>query len=150
MPQPEFSALTAEQLPAAIELLQNAGLPTDDVDHRLIEGFIGRFDEQGALSAVGGLEPYGQYALLRSVVVAPHARGTGLARTLVAVLEDQGRTSGIQSLYLLTESAEGFFLKQGYQPCPREEAPEPIRRSPQFSTLCPDSAAFLCKALQEL
>ncbi|MEM8766721.1 MAG: arsenic resistance N-acetyltransferase ArsN2 [Pseudomonadota bacterium] len=142
-----FQPLRAEQLPAALELLTDAALPTDDVDETLVEGFIGWSDEEGKLTAMGGLERYGEHALLRSVVVAPAARGGGLAQALVTKLEADARARGIRRLFLLTESAEGFFLKLGFGTCPRGEAPVSIQRSPQFADLCPDSAAFLCKEI---
>jgi len=61
-------------------LLGSCSLPIDGAQRHLAD-FLLAF-EDGALAACGGLECYGDVALLRSVAVAPHHRGRGLGREL--------------------------------------------------------------------
>ena len=56
------------------------------------------------------------------------------------------RGGGIQSLWLLTETAAGYFEKLGYESIPRSAAPESIQQPAQFKDLCPASAALTTKA----
>ncbi|MNR54976.1 acetyltransferase [compost metagenome] len=88
-------------------------------------------------------------ALLRSLAVAPEARGSGLGQALVRFAEREAAARHIGRLYLLTNTAAPFFAKLGYQATARETAPPAIRRSAQFSGLCPASASFLSKRLDD-
>jgi amino-acid N-acetyltransferase len=54
---------------------------------------------------------------------------------------------GVESLYLLTTTADAFFSRLGYSPASREEAPSFIKNTSQFSGLCPASSVFMCKHL---
>lgn len=135
-----------EQLPAIVKLLGASGLPTDDLEQLDLSLF--RMDGPGdTVEVVGGLEPCGNTALLRSVATAPAARGRGLAHTVVGALETLAAARGIEALYLLTETAEGFFATLGYTEQDRAQVPEAIRASRQFSSLCPASATLMCKRL---
>ena len=51
------------------------------------------------------------------------------------------------NFYLLTNTAERFFERLGYRRTDRENAPEAIRRTQEFSGLCPSSSALMVKAL---
>lgn len=133
---------TPRDLPAAIELLHSAGLPTEDLttEHLALvaEG------EAGVLGIIG-LEAYGDNGLLRSLVVLPPARGAGVGRSLVAALELLARNRGIAELWLLTLDADAFFSKSSFCARKRDEAPEAIRHSEEFSRLCPDDAVLMSK-----
>jgi amino-acid N-acetyltransferase len=48
---------------------------------------------------------------------------------------------------LLTETAKTFFEREGYSVIDRASAPEPVRTSAEFRTLCPQSATCLSKRL---
>ncbi len=97
------------------------------------------------LVAVVGLELYPPYGLLRSVAVRPAYRKRGLARELVAFAESFAGDHGIKSLFLLTTTAERFFLGLGYSLASRDEAPPAIQATSQFSGLCPASSSLLAK-----
>jgi amino-acid N-acetyltransferase len=83
--------------------------------------------------------------LLRSLAVAPAFRSSGIAHKLVAFVESLAATHDIKELFLLTTTAERFFLGLGYSPAARMAAPPVIQATPQFSNLCPSSSAFLVK-----
>jgi amino-acid N-acetyltransferase len=94
-----------------------------------------------------GLELYGTDALLRSLVVAPSVRGTGLGSALVTHAEFYARTQGVRAMYLLTKTAERFFSQRGYQRIARGEAISAIESTREFRELCPESSALMAKAL---
>ena len=96
-----------------------------------------------------GLELSPPYGLLRSLVVDARARRRGVGSRLLAHAEAHARSRGVRWLYLLTTSAEAFFAARGYAFVDRSEAPQIIRFSTEFTTLCPASAAFMVKHLQE-
>ncbi len=127
-------------------LLEQAGLPADDLDEGLLEGFLA-CGPVGEPTAVGGLEFLGRHALLRSVAVAPSRRGEGLGQQVTRELERRARERGVQHLYLLTEGATAFFERLGWRTTDRAQAPPEIAGSTQFSRLCPASARLLSKAL---
>ncbi|MEO0421342.1 MAG: arsenic resistance N-acetyltransferase ArsN2 [Pseudomonadota bacterium] len=133
-------------LPAIADLLAANGLPTDDLEQLDLSWFLVR-EAHGHIEVVGGLERCGETALIRSVATAPTRRGRGLAGTLVEALELAASQHGLKELYLLTETAEGFFARLGYVTRARDEVPDAIRTSRQFSSLCPASATVMCKRL---
>ncbi len=100
------------------------------------------------LVAVIGLEQFQSAGLLRSLAVLPRYRGRGFAPALVSHLEAFAASHGVESLFLLTTTAEAFFMKLGYRPASRQEAPRSIQATSQFSGLCPSSSAFLSKSVK--
>ena len=102
------------------------------------------------LRDVVGLELFGEVALLRSLAVASSRRGTGVGSGLVAHAERHARDQGVQSLFLLTTTAEKFFLRRGYTRIPRDEAPAAIKGTKEFSGICPSSSAFMVKQLMTM
>lgn len=133
--------------PELVELLAACELPTEDVHEEKPLVFFG-CREDGHLLAVVGVETGPRTALLRSLAVAPAARGRGLGRRLVAFVERLNAARDVPALYLLTTTAADFFRRLGYVDTPRERAPDAIRAGAQFSRLCPDNAHFLMKPLQ--
>lgn len=118
-------------------------LPTDDLaeDGRLFF----RFDENGVLLGFGGLELVGDYALLRSIVVPPLARGQGAGKRITEQLMRKAADLAIAEAYLLTISAAPFFEAAGFQRIERHAAPPEVLATKQASSLCPSSAALLAR-----
>ncbi len=127
-------------------LLESAGLPGDDLSAAMLADFFACGDRNAPVGVVG-LELYGSEALLRSLVVRDSERGRGAGRALIAAAETHARDAGVCSVYLLTETASAFFSSLGYRTVARERAPQAIRATAQFATLCPDSAELMCKVL---
>jgi SAM-dependent methyltransferase len=144
---PEISAAAAADFEEVVQLLQTENLPTDDLSPELSGFVLARV--QGTLVGVAGLELYGPDALLRSVVVSQAYRGSGLARRLTSELQKLARQQGVQNLYLITTTADGYFAKQGYQPVGRDQVPAAIRATAQFSGLCPASAVVMRLPLEK-
>jgi amino-acid N-acetyltransferase len=131
---------------AAVALLDAAELPSADLTDGHMEHFFycGSAD---APTALVGLELRGPSALLRSLVVHPDSRSTGIGKTLVEYAESHARGRGVRAMYLLTTTASAFFQRRGYSMVARENAPAEIRATREFSDICPASSAFMVKQL---
>lgn len=127
-----------------VQLLSECALPTADISPVTPVKFFG-IREEGTLAATIGLELYDAVGLLRSLAVLPAFRKRGFASELVTFAESFAVRHGVESMFLLTDTAEPFFLQLGYVPTARDAAPAAIRASSQFSELCPASAALLSK-----
>ena len=125
--------------------LKNQRLPIDDIDPGL-QGFFVARDENKIVGTVG-IEDYGPVGLLRSLAVNESYRGAKLGKRLFDVALNHAESHGIQTLYLLTTTADSYFGKLGFRRIKREEAPEAIRRTDQFNRLCPASAAIMRKQI---
>jgi amino-acid N-acetyltransferase len=127
-------------------LLAAAQLPVADLSAAHLAHFFG-CGPQDHPQGVGGVELHGSDALLRSLAVDETLRGRGCGKALVATLEHHAREQGARRIYLLTTTAARFFEGLGYRAVARDAAPERIRATPEFSTLCPASAVFMTKYL---
>jgi amino-acid N-acetyltransferase len=129
------------------KFLQLNQLPHTDIK---LQGnlFIGYHDEEGKLIGSGGLELYGDAALLRSVAVDETLRGKSLGKKIVEDLVEKARGLQVNNIYLLTETAHDFFIKKGFNDVSREEVPEAVRNSTEFSQLCPASASCMIFKIQ--
>ncbi|MGE5471499.1 MAG: arsenic resistance N-acetyltransferase ArsN2 [Bacteroidota bacterium] len=127
-----------------ISLLAESGLPVGDISPASSVQFFG-VRSGGALMAVIGLELFPSVGLLRSLAVSPSCRGRGFARALVEFAEILAASHGVEMLFLLTTTAERFFLALGYVPASRGAAPAVIQTTSEFASLCPASSSFLCK-----
>ena len=129
---------------AAKRLLAECRLPNSDLEPRHFEHFFGCGDKNSPEGVVS-LELHGPVALLRSLAVAENARSKGCGRELVAEAERYAWSKGVEEIYLLTTTAERFFSALGYRRAERESAPEKIRATKEFSTLCPSDSVFMVK-----
>jgi amino-acid N-acetyltransferase len=127
--------------PSVEALLIEAGLPTDGVDEHFASFLVA--DEGGKIRGAAGIEWYGTDALLRSVVVAHDAKGTGVGSRLTRRAIDDARARGARRLYLLTTTAEAFFPRFGFESTTREDVPEHVRVSREFQGACPASATVM-------
>jgi len=127
-------------------LLAECQLPTSDLSPKNLEHFLGCGTVQ-TLKGVVGLEIYDTVALLRSLAVAADCRGIGCGKALVAEAERYAQSKGVTELYLLTTTTADFFERLGYRRSSRENAPQAIRQTKEFSGLCPSSSALMAKAL---
>jgi amino-acid N-acetyltransferase len=128
-------------LDAVCALLRESGLPTDGLDAHVASALVAR--DNGVIVGSAALELYPPYALLRSVAVAASMRGTGIGLRLTAEAIALARRHGVGYLYLLTETAAGFFPKAGFVPIERDDVPIEVRRSVEFTSVCPKSAQVM-------
>lgn len=138
---------TSQQRDEIIDLLQKENLPAEDLPLDLSNFFTAI--EENTIIGLIGLEPYGENGLLRSMVVSPNYRNQQIAERLVKMLEEQAINSGINTIYLLTETADKYFSRKGYKTIAREEVPTELKASSEFSHVCPVSAIVMKKELAE-
>jgi amino-acid N-acetyltransferase len=144
----ELRTATEGDLAVIRRVLEQAGLPTSDLAAAKPRFTVLR--EDGRLVAAGALQPFGSAALVRSVVVVGDRRRAGLGQIVVQELEQRARTDRIGRLILLTQTAAEFFAHQGYRVIERHDAPQDVRGSEEFRSLCAASATCMMKVLDEL
>lgn len=143
----EIRPALSEDFPIIQRMLADCELPVVGVEERLSDFFVAV--HEGELIAVGGIEVYEEdLGLLRSLAVAREYRGHGVAKRLSQRVLQHAAARGIKIVYLLTLTAERFFLRQGFKRLSRKTAPDAIRSSEEFQNLCPASAVLMSKALQ--
>ncbi|HYH81732.1 MAG TPA: arsenic resistance N-acetyltransferase ArsN2 [Longimicrobium sp.] len=129
-------------------LLGAAGLPPDGLDEQFGDPYAVAVSD-GRIVGAAGVEVYGAAGLLRSVVVDHAWRGRGLGAALTRERLGWARERGLDAVYLLTDTAGGYFPRLGFAPVPREQVPEAVRGSLQFATVCPSTADVLKLELRE-
>jgi amino-acid N-acetyltransferase len=134
---------TPADVPAIAALLRAAELPHDDFAPHVANFLVAR--SGGAVIGAVGAEICGTEVLLRSLVVAPDQRGAGLGGRLVDELERAAGAWGVRRWWLLTTTAEKFFATRGFRVAARDEAPEAIQSTAQFSGGCRRSAVCLTR-----
>ena len=137
------AAATEKQ--AIIDLLSASKLPTKDLPDTLENFFVVTCDS--TVIGVAGLEIYGSYGLLRSVAVDTFYRNKNVGASLLSSVEQAAAKKGLKALYLLTETAADYFTRNGYTPVSRDEVPETVKSSSEFSHVCPVSAVVMQKQL---
>lgn len=113
--------------------LDDAGMPRDDLTAS--DGvYFAIVDKDGRPRGYCGYEQIGDgIALIRSCVVPEPHRGKGVGLTLVGRLVARLSADGFHDLYLLTMDADPFFGKLGFALIPRDQAPDEIRATSQFT-----------------
>lgn len=131
---------------AVAALLAAAQLPLADITPAHLEHFFGAWNGP-VLDGIVGIEPLGSAALLRSLTVAAPRRGVGLGAALLTHAERYAAGRGARDLYLLTTTASHYFAHRGYISIARDAAPDALRRTAEFSALCPSSSVLMVKHL---
>ncbi|HMW26385.1 MAG TPA: arsenic resistance N-acetyltransferase ArsN2 [Ferruginibacter sp.] len=137
-------ALSETERTEVMRLLADQKLPVTDIRE---ETLLYLLQDEDQAVGTAGLDIFEDCALLRSISVVPGIRGKGYGKLLNEQIESFAKDSGISCLYLITHTAKDFFDRQGYCVISRDEAPEPIRQTDQFSSLCPSTAVVMKKRL---
>jgi amino-acid N-acetyltransferase len=146
--QPAIRPGHSADLAAVSALLKGAGLPTDDLASAS-DLHLWVLEAEGDVIGAIAIEHFGASALLRSLVIVPAYRQRGLGHRLVAQLEQDVQEKGVEQLILLTETAESFFRRNGYEVIERRYVPEEVAQSAEFRSLCPASAVCMAKVLNQ-
>ena len=132
-------------LTAVLELLAAQALPVDGLEQHLPTMLVARQDDRIVGSVA--VETYPDGGLLRSVAVAGDSQGRGLGQALTSAAFTMARDTGIETLYLLTTTAEGYFPKFGFERIERSDVPASVQASVEFTSACPSSAIVMRKRL---
>ena len=149
-----------------ISLLDSSGLPTQDIPNTISNFWVATkpiaFQQQTEIDGsnnidvnpsqvVGAvaLERHGtSLGLLRSLVVSGSCRGQGLGRLLCEHIMNEAKRLGIKNVFLLTNSATEYFERHhGFHIVDRDNVPEEIQRTSQYSKLCPCTAIVMAKSV---
>lgn len=141
----QLCAAGPEDRPALEALLLGLKLPVEDLPGTL-DGFTLAFNE-GILVGSAGVERLGPYGLLRSVGVHEAYRNLGLGRQLFEASIDTARSMPVGELWLITNTADEYFERQGFERVERSLAPAEIAGTAQFSSLCPSSSVVMRKMI---
>jgi amino-acid N-acetyltransferase len=136
-----LQSATVHDLPLIQRCLEQNHLPSIDIPSVLDKLFLAHLASE--VVGIGGVETYGKYGLLRSLVIAKAFRGKGYGRVLCQLLTEQARMQGVQELYLLTTTADLFFEAFGFERVDRQTAPDVLQQTSEFSQLCPASAVCM-------
>jgi len=128
-------------------ILSGYELPTEGVGPEGGAYFLVAVDRDGKVAGGVGVEGLGPDVLLRSLAVSGDCGGAGLGTVLLTAAEQAARVSGAKRIYLLTTSAVSFFGNRGYSKLRREGAPESVRASQEFASLCPATAQLMVKGI---
>jgi amino-acid N-acetyltransferase len=139
----QFQKAVPADYTALTTLLSNNKLPVKDINKELPHFILAKKEDQ--LVGSIGIEKYGTIGLLRSLSTDALFQQQGIASQLLEELLALCQSEGIQSVYLLTETAKSFFEKRGFAITERSAAPDPIKNSSEFSELCPSTAVLMKK-----
>jgi amino-acid N-acetyltransferase len=138
MPDTTIRPMVATDRAAVHSLLRSHRLPLQGFDDPHVVALVAqRGDEVIGCAAV---EVYGSDGLLRSVAVADAHRGRALGTQLTRAAMTSAAARGLTTLYLLTETASGFFPKLGFALVARDRIPERVKQSVEFTSVCPATA----------
>lgn len=138
----QYRTGTEKDLTEIVALLRKNGLPSSDVLPGKID-FIVATSAEGAIIGCIGIEQLGADGLLRSFAVEENYRDKNIGTHLVDRLLSLSHQSGIQTIHLLTTTAEKYFTRKGFTVSDREFAPAAIQATTEFSSLCPASSAYM-------
>lgn len=140
----EISQISQNTFSNALALLKKSNLPTEDISE-LTKLFVATNNNE--VVGTVGIEFYNDVALLRSLAVKDAYRSKGIGRQLVNHIETFAKLNGAKELVLLTTTAADYFSKRAYQNIERNNVPEEIKKSSEFSLTCPSSAIIMKKVL---
>jgi amino-acid N-acetyltransferase len=119
-------------------LLSAAKLPLDGLeDHK---GRLWVWDLDGDVVGAIAFEHYGDKGLLRSLIVDPAQRGTGLGGALLHAGLAEMRRAGIRHAYGLTTTIPDWLARLGWTELPKEQMPPALNQSMEMRGACPDTA----------
>jgi N-acetylglutamate synthase-like GNAT family acetyltransferase len=132
------------EMSAAAPLLEASGLTLDGLSHTLL---LAASDSEERILAVAGFEHFEDVILLRSVAVDPQYRTQGVGKSLCASVLNLAKAHGAHQAFLLTETAEKFFEKLGFETIPRAQADPRILASEEFKEGRCASAVLMTRRL---
>ena len=131
----------ARDLPVILQMLRGANLPSQGVSEHLDTFLVAQSDTE--IVGTIGLELYGDIGLLRSAAVRESHRSSGVGTLLYEHLRELATSQGVQSLVLLTTTAEKYFAKKGFATIDPKPLTGSILTSSEFTGACPSTAVCM-------
>lgn len=132
-----------EDLPVLQTLLKGNLLPFEDLTDGKAVFWVATHGEE--IIGCIGLEKRGSHGLLRSFAVKDGFKNKGIGDELFNKLKVESRNNGIETLHLLTTTANAYFEKRGFMVSNRDAAPDQIRQTTAFTALCPSTAFYMTR-----
>lgn len=126
-----------------LALLERLSLPLEGVAEHVDTMIVARAD--GRVVGAAALELYADGALLRSVGVDSGLQGKRIGHQLTAAALDLAKEHGVNTVFLLTTTADTFFPRFGFERITRQEVPASVQASVEFQSACPASAVVMRK-----
>jgi HAD superfamily hydrolase (TIGR01457 family) len=123
------------------DLLRAAGLRDGPPPDERIERWVATDAEDGAAVGTVALELAGTSAHVRSLAVTEDRRGARLGTLLTAHAVREARRSGATTVFIATESAEGFFSSVGFSRAGTLDALPNVFR--EHMSFCAQTAAVM-------
>lgn len=127
--------------PALRALLARGSLFSDDLSTARQEYLL--VERSGKPVGCIGLERAGESGLLRSFAVEREHQQRGLGTLLFSRMLALARERGVRRLYLLTATAERYFLARGFERIHRSAVPAAVASTEEFRGACCATAACL-------
>jgi len=142
-PPGRFRPATDQDVEPLREVLEGSGLRSNGLERRLPRTLVSRgSDGRSPVDATACVEEFDGFGVLRSVAVRPDLRGKGLGMLATAAAVGEARSRGAPRVFLLTETAEGFFKGLGFSVIERDTLPEAIRTNARTVEECPSAVAM--------
>lgn len=128
-----------------VAILQEVGLMTDGLTPGMPDFYVA--DIGGTIVGCAALESDGSTGLLRSVGVLSTAQGAGIGRRLVEAVHERVMDLGLESVYLLTTTADEYFSRFGYESWEEENLPSVVTGSAEYVTCSASGATTMRKEI---
>lgn len=128
-------------IPKIEDVLQKENLPFQDVNAENIQFYMAFSDAD--FVGIVGLEKFSDIALLRSMVVFDKFRNKGYGCKIISQIREEATAKGIRETFILTTTAKDFFQHLGFEIIEREDVPNDIKSTTEFTSLCPSSATCM-------
>jgi len=133
-----YRTASAEDLPAIIQLLDECKLPHSDIVPGKQDFVVAEIDRK--IIGCAGYEAYTENGLFRSLGVKPLYRNMSIAHTMIDKIYALAQEQGVKEFFLLTTTADKLFGKLGWEIINRNDVPENIGNTSEFSSICPSVA----------
>ncbi len=129
---------TSADVPAVRRLLSAAKLPLEGLDDHRERLWV--WVQDGHVVGAIAYEAYGEAGLLRSLIVDPAQRGTGLGGALLHAGLGEMRKAGLRDAYGLTTTIPDWLARLGWTELDKATLPAELHQSMELRGACPDTA----------
>ena len=133
-----YRTALAGDFPEIVNLLAECKLPHSDIVPGKQNFIIAEIDRK--IIGCAGFEAYNESGLFRSLGVKPIHREMKIGKDLLSKVIDLSKENNVNQLYLLTTTADVYFKKSGWKVINRNEVPDDILATTEFSSICPSTA----------